>query len=1065
MATGNRPDEATTIDEKIVHPLEKLRSSIRYYALMDGLLTAGLFLVLWFWLGLALDFGLFKLTTFDWVLDAPRLLRTVALVVLSLTFVIIIVSQLAVKLTKTFSYSSLALVLEKRHPELLGDRLITAVELADVGQARDHGFSADMVRQTIADARERVDKVPVEDVFNWDRLRVKGYLLAAKIFGTFVLVFGIYALWTQSPSVRGFSSSFGDVSLTWAERNLLLQNVAWPRRAHLELVEFPESGDLRVGNDAAAPRVKVRAVQWVIADRSSEYPYGWRPLRWNDLNDRFLGIKQPDLATVTANDGTALPADANTWEFDRLQWHASQHPDMTKVIERLDLLAARSSMRRTLRKLTIPTDVTLRYLGAKSQGTLTLTAEGVNEFSGEVAGLKESVRFTVRGEDFVSLPRSITLVPPPMLNRLYRREQQPAYLYHPPPIGEDFPSLAGLRQLMADKDLSLTGDKSVFSVIQGTDLVITGQTDKPLSRVELHPKIGDPAKYLRLPDAQAQNTPEAPNPVLLPVTGDNREQFAVNLTTAGAAGTNLEFELVLVDDDQVTSRRTIVIQVTDDQPPQVEMAVDVLRKQGNNYLVTPVVRVPFIADSRVRDDIGLSRVEYILSYSQIESQFFVSVQAQALAAVFSGAPGQPSVSSLMTPAITTLLAQRLVRKEQAQSRTLLVGRFVEALQSLGADTRELLQQKLTQPLPADQARVVKEVRFQNPQVDYFDLREAVPGLGTPDESGILPRYRMELNVRATDVNVETGPKTSVNLETIRLLVISEADLLMEISKDEEILIGRVDEAIKKLRDAQVKLSQTADRLFSPMPPDDLIISSAVRAKDIAQDIAKSRDVMQGCLTDYRRLYREAEVNRCSETLLKRYQFDIIDPIQGVLNDAFVQSEQAHAQFLRELEAGNRPGDGLTNDDRALLAELIRQMVVIREKLGEVLSINKLRDQAQQILNTQKELGQSIQRLYAAAQERLNVPILEAIAPVMMKPGETKTIRILLDWGTFSEDDYRVKFMIPAASGFKVPAEFKVPDDLDEVVVELTAGSEPGEYPLQVIPSLGEPVTVMIQVKK
>src|SRR5205814_2695812 len=163
-----------------------------------------------------------------------------------------------------------------------------------------------------------------------------------------------------------------------------------------------------------------------------------------------------------------------------------------------------------------------------------------------------------------------------------------------------------------------------------------------------------------------------------------------------------------------------------------------------------------------------------------------------------------------------------------------------------------------------QARVVKEVRFQNPQVDYFDLREALPTLGEADASGVQPRYRMELNVVATDVNVETGPKEGRSLEPVRLLVISEADLLMEISKDEENLIAKIDEALKKLRDAQTKLTQTADRLLSPDPPADVIVSAAVRAQDLGQDVGKAKDLTQGVLTEYRRLYREAEVNRCSE---------------------------------------------------------------------------------------------------------------------------------------------------------------------------------------------------------
>ena len=54
---------------------------------------------------------------------------------------------------REFSYPSLALVLEKRFPGL-GDRLITAVELADVRRAAAFGYSPELIQQTIAEARE-----------------------------------------------------------------------------------------------------------------------------------------------------------------------------------------------------------------------------------------------------------------------------------------------------------------------------------------------------------------------------------------------------------------------------------------------------------------------------------------------------------------------------------------------------------------------------------------------------------------------------------------------------------------------------------------------------------------------------------------------------------------------------------------------------------------------------------------------------------------------------------------------------------------------------------------------
>src|SRR5262249_30008298 len=82
------------------------------------------------------------------------------------------------------------------------------------------------------------------------------------------------------------------------ERDVALQQTPWPRQAHLDLVDFPESGELTVGRDAPPPRVAARAYRWVIAD--SNDPTGWRPLRWDDLNQELVGRAVPKLPKCDA---------------------------------------------------------------------------------------------------------------------------------------------------------------------------------------------------------------------------------------------------------------------------------------------------------------------------------------------------------------------------------------------------------------------------------------------------------------------------------------------------------------------------------------------------------------------------------------------------------------------------------------------------------------------------------------------------------------------------------------------------------------------------------------------
>src|SRR5258707_3576519 len=68
---------------KIRHPLARLRAWIRGYVTLEGLLVLVLYLALWFWIGLILDYGAFKLLEYDWVQEMPWAVRAVGLVLLT----------------------------------------------------------------------------------------------------------------------------------------------------------------------------------------------------------------------------------------------------------------------------------------------------------------------------------------------------------------------------------------------------------------------------------------------------------------------------------------------------------------------------------------------------------------------------------------------------------------------------------------------------------------------------------------------------------------------------------------------------------------------------------------------------------------------------------------------------------------------------------------------------------------------------------------------------------------------------------------------------------------------
>src|SRR5262249_30328543 len=155
--------------------------------------------------------------------------------------------------------------------------------------------------------------LPVHEVFNWARLRwymawavlasVGVYLLAA------VTSCAAAASLGRPASPADFFFEFNHVAATWFERNVLLQERRyWLGNEFLELVPFQgnDRGEMRVARDDYRPDVTVRAVKWVVADRGSDAPEGWRALRWADL---------PRLLDADALQ-VGLPADWHGWVID-----------------------------------------------------------------------------------------------------------------------------------------------------------------------------------------------------------------------------------------------------------------------------------------------------------------------------------------------------------------------------------------------------------------------------------------------------------------------------------------------------------------------------------------------------------------------------------------------------------------------------------------------------------------------------------------------------------------------------------------------------------------------------
>lgn len=980
MATATATSSTPTAEppDRIRHPLVRLRGTIRRYIILEGTLAVALVLALWFWIGLALDFGSFKLFGFDWVQEWPRWVRGGLLSAALTGVAAVVITKLVRRLTVDFRPRALALVLERKFPETLGDRLITAVELADLDRAESQGYSRAMIAETVREAGDRVATVPVHDVFAWLRLRRQAVWLLAAAWLPFLL-FGIaYSTVKHTDPREDFLPRFRESAVTWLRRDVLLQNVIWPRKAYLEVLDFPESGDLRVGRDAPSPRLRVKARRWVFADAAA--PEGWRAMTWSDLTPALLGRDVPSLPVELLEPGrivavlaglaggpvnSVAAGQSSDWTLDRVnialedaairQRLADHRPDIIIVFEALEARAAEPGLRSTLRRLQVPERVEVKYWGLQTSNRMELLRGPGWEYSGTLGDLKESVQFWARGADYYTATCSITLVPPPALQQLKRIEFRPAYLYHRPPTDGGPPALRGLHQRVEDF-VGLNGDTSRFAVPEGTDLVLEGQLDKDLESVILR--------------SRSRTADERRSAQELALT-DDRLGFRHRFERIAAP---LDFDLEFTDTDGVKSSRHVVIDAIRDLPPTVNVVIDGIRKTNQGpYLVTPIAMIPF--EGKVVDGLagalgGLDRVDYSLNLSRVESPTTVGERAAWLAAAFLPAIGGGRDHRIISAAATAEVA-RVVAAVSAETtaRTFTLETFQQRLRDLAL--RDVPRAELTRrlDLPPGPPPLVRDLVLQ-PKFEFLDLRDRLPDLKSRGEDEVQPRFRMKLTVTATDNNIETGPGVGVNKEPpFTVLIVSEAELLVEIARDEEALHLKTEDAVARLREARQKLEKVAEEL--PAAPPGALPTLAQRSLEVAEAVVKARDVVQEVATEYNRILRELELNRVSPRIVEKVKGEICLPLESALRGEFVRAEESMELYRKELEAARKPDEPLTAQVRDRLDQLIAKLAQVMAAMGDVTTINKLIAALREIEKGQEQaVGARLRELQRLQREKL-----------------------------------------------------------------------------------------------
>ncbi len=214
MPENQLPPELTDL-------LARLRSRIQRYVLLEGTASVLVVLGILFWLSLGLDWSYFALQR----AELPRWIRFVIEVAGICTCLALFAGWVGLRWLRQFRQRALALVLERRFPEL-NDRLITAIELTGEQQVQRPVLTQAMLARTIDEVREASSHLDLGTVFD------KRPLMRAGISASCLFV-----------SVLAFAICFSDVFGLWFRRNVLLANESWKRETAIQLVVLAEPGE------------------------------------------------------------------------------------------------------------------------------------------------------------------------------------------------------------------------------------------------------------------------------------------------------------------------------------------------------------------------------------------------------------------------------------------------------------------------------------------------------------------------------------------------------------------------------------------------------------------------------------------------------------------------------------------------------------------------------------------------------------------------------------------------------------------------------------------------------
>lgn len=211
--TANKPEKLKTLSPPIHSLLSRLRSRIRAYVLFEGIAIAIIWLILMFWIALALDY----LPVLFGFSELSQIARAIILGITAVLIGWVLYRFVLRRIFVRMQDRSMALLVERKYPQF-NDSLLTTVSRT-VEHPVDVSVDQNMLERTRIDAESFVRDVDPASVINSKPLKRSAFIAG-------LLLLSVGGLAIANP---------GAIKLA-GQRIYLLDKSVWPRSCQLEMI-------------------------------------------------------------------------------------------------------------------------------------------------------------------------------------------------------------------------------------------------------------------------------------------------------------------------------------------------------------------------------------------------------------------------------------------------------------------------------------------------------------------------------------------------------------------------------------------------------------------------------------------------------------------------------------------------------------------------------------------------------------------------------------------------------------------------------------------------------------